>query len=143
MTRDDIFWLAQRLLMLWFFFKGITGIYAMGEGASSGSVAVPLIAAAVMFALTQKTLSEGKSEVHISLRKEDLLWVACKVFGLWALIGAADALGSVLCISFGAPSPPLGWYLPTVFVLGAIGAWLFFGDSPWLHGRKTRPPATE
>lgn len=147
MTRDDLFWLAQRLLMLWLFYLGVTNIFmppASSTDAASGKagIVIPFLAALVLYGVTSRANpADGKREVHVSMRKEDLLWVSCKVFGLYLMAQSIESLVMLFSIAHAEfRGMSFQFMLPGVLVYGAAGAWLFFGSSPWLHGSKTRPP---
>jgi hypothetical protein len=148
MTRDDLFWLAQRLLMLWLFYLGVTHIYRPPDGVSGDdsnklAIVIPLLVALILYGVTSgASPREGRSEVHLSMRREDLLWVCCKLFGLYMLfLGVSSLILLIPVVTSSDFGMPFSWVWPGVLVYGAGGAWLFFGDSPWLHGSKARPPA--
>lgn len=131
MTRDDLFWLAQRFLMLWLCYLAVTHLW---QDVGKGSVMVPLLAAVALYFSSSRTAASGeRSRVRLAMKREDLLWVGCKLFGVYMLAMGLETLASWVAFTFSSPRPRAGEFvfLPVAIVMGLIGYVLVFRNWVW------------
>ena len=143
MTREDVFWILTRATMLLLVVRAVEavapmlGALQMDSGLTRkqateavGAVVAPLLAAWALFAFERRKAAPVEAnQVTLALRREDLLWVALKVFGAWMLVeGVSGGIGWIL---YGDVfDVPLLWRTVSLLQVG-LGAWFLFGDRLW------------
>lgn len=131
MTRNDLFWLAQRFLMLWLCYVAVTHLW---QDVGKGSVVVPVLAAIALYFSSSRTPGSEKSgQVQFAMTREDLLWVGCKLFGVYMLATSIQTLATWVGLTFSSPRPRSSEFifLPVAIVMGLIGYVLLFRNWVW------------
>ena len=149
MTREDLTWIAARLVSLWLLVDALAAapdaIAAFMDSGLSEAEAwrakvralAPMVGALALFEGTRRRpAGSGQWVADVRLGGEDLLWVCCKAFGLYLIvvaIGFASTFASFVLTGSGFGDGSLSM-LAGLLVHAALGGWLFFGDRLWRYG---------